>query len=274
MPNDDDITWNWPDNTFGCVQRAASFDSPRLGSTYGFGIYLPPSYDHDTQRRYPVVYWLHGYTSRPHYAGYFTERLDAAIRKGRAPEMIVVAVNGLYSSLFCDDHSGHRPVESVIIQELIPHIDTHYRTLPERSGRLLEGFSRGGFGAAHLAFKYPELFGALSLLAGAFHSRTDLEHVRPTIFHGYFGGDPALWRAENSFDLACHAADTIRGRLPIRMIVGDADKGQYPGNLRYHQHLTTLGFTPELTVIPGVDHTVRGIYDHFPGNPFAFFNSL
>jgi len=270
MTTDRDITWNWPDNAYGTIQQAATLSSDLLGTPYGYGIYLPPSYNEETQQRYPVLYWLHGYTSRPHYAGYFTERLDAAIRAQTAPEMIVVAVNGLYSAMFCNDASGLRPVESVVIQELLPHIDATYRTIARPEARALEGFSRGGFGAAHLAFKHPQLFGSLSLLAGAFHDRHQLPRDRRDLFDDYWAGDQRRWDRENAWDLATAAAPQHTS-LPIRMIVGDRDDGQYDGNLSYHRHLKALGFAPQLTIIPNVDHSVRAIYDHYPTNPFAFF---
>lgn len=273
MTTDSDITWNWPDNAYGTIQQAAILDSQTLSAPYGYGIYLPPSYKEEPARRYPVLYWLHGYSSRPHYGGYFTERLDAAIRLGQAPEMIVIAVNGLYSAMFCDDASGKRPVETVIMQELIPHVDATYRTIASHQSRALEGFSRGGFGAAHLAFKHPQMFGALSMLAGAFHDRDQLPRLRHSLFLDYWNGDHALWQRENAWDLATLAVQNDLPPLPMRMVVGDRDDGQYEGNLSYHQHLTELGIPCELTIIPQVTHTVRGLYDHYQGNPFTFFKT-
>ena len=56
-------------------------------------------------------------------------------------------------------------METIILKELVPHIDETYRTLASRQGRLIEGFSMGGYGAARLAFKHHEIFGAASILA-------------------------------------------------------------------------------------------------------------
>ena len=53
------------------------------------------------------------------------------------------------------------------MKDLIPHIDATYRTIADRGSRWVEGFSMGGFGAAHLGFKYPEIFGAVSIMSGA-----------------------------------------------------------------------------------------------------------
>src|SRR3954453_16237671 len=59
------------------------------------------------------------------------------------------------------------PLESVIIKDLIPHVDATYRTVADRGARAIEGFSMGGFGAAHFGFKYPETFGVVSIQAPA-----------------------------------------------------------------------------------------------------------
>ena len=161
------------------------------------------------------------------------------------------------------------------MEELLPHGDATYRTTATREGRILEGFSRRGFAAAHLAFKHPNTFGAISLLAGAFHTADELPRLCPSLFQDYFGGNHQRWQQENAFDLAVRYAETHNAAaLPMRMLVGTDDPGQYPGNLRYHQHLLSLGFNCPLTSIPGVDHTVRGIYDHTPSNPFAFFEQV
>jgi pimeloyl-ACP methyl ester carboxylesterase len=82
------------------------------------------------------------------------------------PEAIVVFVNGGRGSNYYDwstpEHGPDSPFpimsESIIIQELIPFVDSHFRTIPFRGGRAVEGFSMGGYGAVKFALEYPELF--------------------------------------------------------------------------------------------------------------------
>ena len=76
--------------------------------------------------------------------------------------MIAVLVEGLPGGGFMDSADGKTPIESVIMKDEIPYIDSHYRTLPKREARALEGLSMGGGGAFHLAFKYPEMFGMIN----------------------------------------------------------------------------------------------------------------
>ncbi len=87
-------------------------------------------------------------------------------------------------------------LEPILINELLPHIDATYRTIATREGRIIEGFSMGGYGTARSGLKYPQLFGAVSILAGG---PLDLDFAGPRatgnptererILKGTFGGD-------------------------------------------------------------------------------------
>ena len=110
------------------------------------------------------------------------------------------------------------------------------------------------------------------MLAGAFHDRDQLPRLRHSLFLDYWNGDHALWQRENAWDLATLAAQNGLPPLPMRMVVGDRDDGQYEGNLSYHHHLTELGIPCELTVVPKVTHTVRGLYDLYGYLYFISFN--
>ena len=94
-----------------------------------------------------------------------SQMFDAAIRDKGVPPMIVVFVNGLSKRLWTDSKDGRAPIETVFIDELIPRIDESMRTIPNREGRIIEGFSMGGYGAARIGFRHPELFGGISILA-------------------------------------------------------------------------------------------------------------
>src|SRR5262245_14983104 len=132
-----------------------TFPSKVLGADVSYLVYLPPGYTRET-KRYPVIYWLHGLGGNQRAgAQRLVPHVDTAIRKGTLPPAIVVSVNGMVTSFYCDWANGQRPIESVIIKDLIPHVDQTYRTVARREGRVIQGYSMGGFGAGHLAFKYP-----------------------------------------------------------------------------------------------------------------------
>ena len=141
-----------------------TFDSAAAKGQVSYHLYTPAAYDREPQRRFPVVYWLHGsgggLSGIPPLAAHF----DAAIEAGKTPPFLVVFVNGLINGMYVDWRDGSVPLETVIIKELVPHIDTTFRTIASREGRMLDGFSLGGYGAARLGFKHPELFRAVSML--------------------------------------------------------------------------------------------------------------
>jgi len=251
-----------------------TFHSKTINSDVSYLIYLPPEYDKETSRRYPVLYWLHGGGGNQRVGAYFVELADKAIRADRVPAMIIVLVNGLRSSLFNDSADGQRPVESVIIKDLIPHIDATYRTMADRAGRGIEGFSMGGYGATHLAFKFPELFGVVSNLAGAV---LDVDFFatfsKGRILEDVFSGDREAFQRNHPFTLAEKNADAIRGRTFVRIVVGDKDtgRGTLQANRKFHQLLEQLKFQHGYVEVPGVRHSYRALYDTLGDAAFEFF---
>ena len=135
--------------------------------------------------------------------------------------MIAILVNGMTDSFYNDSPDGKWPMESVIVKELIPHVDKTYRTVPQRGSRAIEGYSMGGYGAAHLGFKYPDLFGVVGINAGALIQLN--AQTMPDIFTKMFGADAANVKANDPFELVRKNADAIRGKTTIRLAVGDQD---------------------------------------------------
>src|SRR5271166_6585876 len=143
-----------------------TFHSNTVNGDVSYLIYLPPDYNEQTSTRYPVLYDLPASGQQAKTVQEVVRRINAAIRAGKVAPMIVVGVNGLRgNTMYCDSKDGKWPLETVIIKDLIPHIDATYRTIAAREGRAVNGFSMGGFGAAHLGFKYPDVFGVDSIMA-------------------------------------------------------------------------------------------------------------
>src|SRR5262249_7530669 len=140
-------SWVNPDAT-PPLTTFETFESRAVGGPVGYARYLPPGYDANPQARYPVIYWLHGMGGDPRRGDTFVRMLDEAIRTGIAPAAIAVLPNGGPAGFYCDWPNTAWPIETVITNELIPHIDATYRTITGREGRCIEGQSMGGFGAA------------------------------------------------------------------------------------------------------------------------------
>lgn len=233
-----------------------TFASKVLGGDVSYLIYLPPGYDKET-RRYPVIYWLHGLGGNQRAgASLFVPHVDEAIRKGTLPPAIVVSVNGMVTSFYFDGVDNKRPVESVIIKDLIPHIEQTYRTIAQREGRMIQGYSMGGFGAGHLAFKYPEVFGSVCVDAGALIRESAIEgpNLAPI-----FQGDKERFRAEHPLRLVEKNADKIRSKMKIRVGVGQEDQ-LLARNQELHELLDNLKIDHQYIVVPGVGHNARDYY--------------
>jgi enterochelin esterase-like enzyme len=200
--------WVLPEVDAPRVQRVL-FDSKAAGRQVSCHVFTPEGYERDKEGRFPVLYWLHGTGGGLPGIAPVSAWFDAAIREGKIPPMLVVFPNGLASSMWCDSKDGAVPMETIVIKELLPHIDATFRTLAKREGRIIEGFSMGGYGAARLGFKYPQLFGAVSVLAGgplgldfAGPRATANPAERERILQAAFGGDLDYYRAQHPITLA------------------------------------------------------------------------
>jgi len=267
-------SWVNPDAT-PPLATFETFHSPTVGGPVGYALYRPPAYDEHPQARYPVIYWLHGMGGDPRRGGTFLRMLDEAIRAGIAPPAIVVLPNGGPAGFYCDWPGGEWPIETVIIDELIPHIDGAYRTISARDGRCIEGQSMGGFGAAHLGFKHPDLFCAISISAGALidfaQPRPGDDVRRARVFNTVWGGDPERFHAADPSTLARANADRIRGRTALRIFCGDQDS-LLGRNEQFHQLLQELDLAHEYTVVPGAEHSYDEKVERLGLSHFGFFS--
>lgn len=136
--------------------------------------YLPPGYNQG-QERYPVIYWLSGFTGSGRmmfnfdpWAESLDRRLDRLIGGGAMPPCICVlpdCFTRLGGSQYADSSATGR-YESYIIQELVPYVDERLRTKLGRAHRGVTGKSSGGYGALRLAMRHPDVFSALGSHAG------------------------------------------------------------------------------------------------------------
>ncbi|MDQ2641987.1 MAG: alpha/beta hydrolase-fold protein [Pseudomonadota bacterium] len=132
-------------------------------------VILPPSYDKQRSRRYPVVYALHGYSIGPDQwvkEIHLPQTAEGAFAKG-TPEMIIVLPSSKneHNGAFYSNSITTGNFENFIADELIEHIDRNYRTLARPESRGLVGHSMGGYGASRIGVRRAELYGALYLMA-------------------------------------------------------------------------------------------------------------
>ncbi|MGQ9922195.1 MAG: alpha/beta hydrolase [Desulfobacca sp.] len=141
-------------------------------------IYLPPQYDAEPSRRFPVIYLLHGFKAKNHHwtkpAGpgqglQLQELADALIAEGRISPLIIVMPDG--SNAYGGSFYLNSPVtghwEDYISRDLVAYVDRTYRTIPQAAARGVAGHSMGGYGAFLLGLRHPEVFGAIYALSPA-----------------------------------------------------------------------------------------------------------
>jgi S-formylglutathione hydrolase FrmB len=138
-------------------------------------VYLPPSYAAERNRRYPVLYLLHGFTDadaswfgvggRPHFVNVpgATDRAAAA----GAKELIIVMPNAFtkYQGSMYSSSAATGDWEAFVAKDLVAYVDSHYRTLAKRESRGLAGHSMGGYGTLKIGMKHPQVFSSLYALS-------------------------------------------------------------------------------------------------------------
>ena len=255
----------------GCGLHYKTFHSASVKGAVSYVIYLPELYERDSTRRFPVVYWLHGKGAGQQGLPGFARDFNAAIAAGKCPPMIVVYPNGLPLGGYTDSADGKQPVESMIIRDMIPHIDSAYRTFARRESRMIEGFSMGGSGAAKLGFKHPELFGAISIFAGALHTADTLGQCNGSMLQDVYGGRERFDAESNSWLLAERNADAVRGRTPIRITVGTRDPTRGM-NVAYHELLERLHIEHDFRQIEGAPHAPAALHGGLGEAMWAFYS--
>jgi enterochelin esterase-like enzyme len=133
-----------------------------------YTIYLPADYS-TSDRTYPVVYLLHGYTD-DHTGwlqfGEINRYADKAIADGTIPPMIIIMPNG-DSSWYINSYDGRENYEDFFIKEFMPAVEKAYRIKAQKKYRGVAGLSMGGYGTLIYSMKHPELFAAAAPLSAA-----------------------------------------------------------------------------------------------------------
>jgi S-formylglutathione hydrolase FrmB len=174
-------------------------------------VLLPARYER-TKRRYPVLYLLHGATQDYRR---WTDSGPVSRLTRRLPLIVVMPDGGrlgFYSNWFNGGDHGPPMWETYHIDQLVPWIDSEFRTRREKDGRAIAGSSMGGFGALSYAARHPDLFAAAASFSGPVDTGypplvRPLERLSPEeegepAIWGARSGHEALWRAHNPFDLA------------------------------------------------------------------------
>lgn len=166
------------------------FESKLVGAPLPYNVILPANYKSDAakQRRYPVIYLLHGLSGSAD--NWVSDRAHLAEHAARYP-FIVVVPEGRNSWYTDSATAPAEKFESYIVKELIPDVDTRFRTIAAREGRAVAGLSMGGYGSLKFGLKYPSMFAFAGSMSGALGAASWLPDeklpafVRPSIARAY-----------------------------------------------------------------------------------------
>ena len=242
-----------------------TYESALMQTEVGYNIYLPASYDaSDTDKRYPVLYVLHGLggdenTFIDQTWGFpYIEALRNA-----GDNIIIVFVNNADYGWYTDSQDGLVPARSTVIDELIPHIDATYNTIADGKSRAIDGFSMGGQGALALAFENPEMFSSVIAYApGLAHSLDTFVSMGWTdplneIF--CYNEDPQAaeeyYQIVNAFAVLEQNKDAIAASgMKVKLVWGENDAVGNVASDDMYTALETAGVNVAKKVIPGFDH--------------------
>jgi enterochelin esterase-like enzyme len=162
------ITFSANGQLTGKVIEERTVKSAILNKQVRYSVYLPADYE-SSERSYPVVYLLHGFTDDNTgwlQFGEINRFADKAIADGTIPPMIIVMPNG-DSSFYINSYDGKEKYEDFFVKEFMPSIEKTYRIRGEKRYRGIAGLSMGGYGSLIYAIKYPQLFAAAAPLSAA-----------------------------------------------------------------------------------------------------------
>jgi putative tributyrin esterase len=184
--------------TSGSVRvETISLESGLVGKTLPYEVLLPPGYRFILSRkRYPVIYLLHGWNGQPQ--GWLTE---TKLKEYAARHQLIIVLPAGGNGWYTDSATVRADkYESYILQELIPDVDTRFRTIRDSRGRAVAGLSMGGYGALKFGLKHPEMFALSASMSGALDAPARLDDA--SIMQTFGAADNQTRAANDLFKLA------------------------------------------------------------------------
>lgn len=246
----------------GVVKEGLTLKSKILGKEVRYTIYLP--FDYETSNRYyPVVYLLHGYTDNDMGWIQFGEAnliADKAIAEREIPSMIIAMPDGGLS-WYVNNFDGSVRYEDFFIEEFIPHVESEFRIRAEKRYRGIAGLSMGGYGTLVQLLHHPDLFSAGAALSAAIYTNEEFLEMSEERWAGWpswvFGkelvGEARLTEhlLENSpIALVKKADPKVLRQVRIYLDCGDDDYLTV-GNAMFHIALKEKGIRHEYRVRDG-----------------------
>jgi S-formylglutathione hydrolase FrmB len=240
----------------GQVKESLKIESQLLGGPVEYSVYLPAGYD-TSDRSYPVLYLLHGYSDDETgwvQFGEVARIADEGIAKGEVSPVIIVMPNGKVT-WYCNDYKMANPWEDMFVKEFIPSIEKTYRIRSKKEFRAISGLSMGGYGSLMLSMRHPDLFSNCVAFSSGTFTDQEIVAMPDSNYKNYFGdiygkdlkGDNRIsdnWKAHSPLHLIYDVPkDKLKG---IRFYIdcGD-DDFLFEGNSQLHIQMRKLDITHE-----------------------------
>jgi S-formylglutathione hydrolase FrmB len=251
--------------------ECVSLPSKILARAVPYCVLLPPSYDTEKTRRYPILYLLHGLGDNDQFlihSGGMNLVQDLWERKQLGEFLIVTPAAGM--SFYINSQDGKRRYEDFFLQEFLPGVEKRYRAQAGRSSRGIAGISMGGYGALHIAFRHPQLFAAVGAHSAALIEKVPKVSAQNTrqmsqlrVLGEAFGSpfDAAFWNQNDPLTIARTA--NLAG-LKIYFDCGSEDDYGFDAGAESLDKLLTSRHIPhEFHIYPG-GHDWTYFAEHLP----------
>jgi len=229
--------------------------SQDLGRPVAFCALLPPSYDSEPKKQFPVLYFLHGIGEDQTFmftSGAWTVIEEAQEQKRLGEFVIITPAAG--RSFYINSKDGRVRYEDFFMREFIPAMERSFRVGRARSLRAIGGVSMGGYGALRFAFKYPQMFCSVAALMPALMPALPkgAGNMSLAAFIGPAFGTPLdeeFWRANTPF---VYARSAKLSGLKIYAATGDQDEYGFDAGTRALDRLLTSRQVPHtFRIYPG-----------------------
>ena len=243
-----------------------------LARSVPYCIVLPPSFDQDKTRQFPILYFLHGLGDNEQsflHSGAWN--LVENMREQHQLIDFLIATPDGGAGFYINSKDGKSRYEDFLLQEFFPFIEKRYRVAPGRGHRAIAGISMGGYGALHLAFSHPQLFTSVGAHSAALIEKlpeflgSTPNSPRSRVLGQVFGAppDPIFWNRNSPTTLARTA--NLAG-LKIYFDCGDHDDyGFEAGAVALDKALTSRHIPHEFHLYPG-RHDPAYFAEHLPAS--------
>jgi len=163
----------------GHVQQVL-FPSKSTGTSRRAFVYTPPGYEKDTKTKYPVLYLQHGWGEDEtawSNQGRANLIMDNLIAEGKIKPFIIVMTYGMINDVKMGQMASFKvePFQTVLCEELIPYVDSHFHTIADQPHRAMAGLSMGGMETKTITLARPDVFSHWALLSGGTYAPADIK---------------------------------------------------------------------------------------------------